>query len=277
MPKIDHLPPQALKPWPGNARRHSRKQIRQLIDSIRRFGFTSPVVIDDAGHILAGHGRAQAACALGLPEVPCHRLDHLSETEKRAYVIADNKLALNATWDRKLLAQELSHFRVREIDFDVGVIGFSTGEMEGLFGTASADEGSDRADDENHARVETHDEIPRVKRCAHGDVWQLGPHRLVCSRKLNGPVFEGWPGGCTEQMIVMAPGDSHADDVSHSNQWNTDTLLAADRAQKLIVLAEPDLAKCERMLARWEAHARAPATRLRRPTGHGHDGPEDSR
>jgi ParB-like chromosome segregation protein Spo0J len=98
LPNIEYLPPQDLKPWPGNARKHSRKQIRQLIESILRFGFTSPVVIDDDRHILAGHGRVRAACVLGLTEVPCHRLDHLNETEKRAYVIADNKLALNSTW-----------------------------------------------------------------------------------------------------------------------------------------------------------------------------------
>lgn len=155
MPKIDYLPPQELKPWAGNARRHSRKQIKQLIESIRRFGFTSPVVIDDEGHILAGHGRVQAACALGLADVPCHRLDHLSETEKRAYVIADNKLALNASWDRKLLSQELSHFRMQEIDFDVGVIGFSTAEMDEFFGTTFANKGPDPADDDNRERAAT--------------------------------------------------------------------------------------------------------------------------
>ena len=104
---ITHRPIATLTPWARNARTHSKKQIRQIADSIQQFGFTNPVLIDEAGTILAGHGRVAAATLLGMTEVPCLRLDHMTEDEKRAYVLADNTLALNAGWDEDLLAAEL--------------------------------------------------------------------------------------------------------------------------------------------------------------------------
>jgi ParB-like chromosome segregation protein Spo0J len=104
---IENLPIDQLRPWPRNARTHSRKQIKQIAESIRHFGFTNPVLIDGENSILAGHGRVEAARQLGMTSVPCLRVDHLSPAEKRAYVLADNKLALNAGWDEELLALEL--------------------------------------------------------------------------------------------------------------------------------------------------------------------------
>ena len=101
---LEILPIDQLRPWPRNARIHSRKQIRQIAESIRRFGFTNPVLIDGENRILAGHGRVEAARELGMATAPCLRVDHLSPAEKRAYVLADNKLALNAGWDEELLA-----------------------------------------------------------------------------------------------------------------------------------------------------------------------------
>ena len=106
-PQITHRPLATLTPWPRNARTHSTKQIRQIAASIRQFGFTVPVLIDEAETILAGHGRVAAARLLGLTTVPCLQLTHLSEAQKRAYVLADNKLALNAGWDEDRLAAEL--------------------------------------------------------------------------------------------------------------------------------------------------------------------------
>ena len=97
----------SLRPYPRNARTHSKKQIRQIVDSISRFGFTNPVLISDDGEIIAGHGRVEAAKLLGWKTVPTIALSHLSETERRAYVLADNKLALNAGWDKEILAIEL--------------------------------------------------------------------------------------------------------------------------------------------------------------------------
>lgn len=97
--KIEHIAIRDLKPWARNARTHSKKQLRQIADSIAQFGFTNPVLIDESGTILAGHGRVAAAKLLGMRDVPCLRFDHMTEAEKRAYVLADNKLALNAGWD----------------------------------------------------------------------------------------------------------------------------------------------------------------------------------
>ena len=106
-PNIELRPTKSLRPYPGNARAHSKKQIKQIADSIVRFGFTNPVLISDDGQIIAGHGRVAAALLLGRETVPTLRLSHLNETERRAYVLADNKLALNAGWDHEILAIEL--------------------------------------------------------------------------------------------------------------------------------------------------------------------------
>jgi ParB-like chromosome segregation protein Spo0J len=103
-PAIENISVQSLKPYPRNARRHSKAQIKQIAASIERFGFSNPVLIADDGEIVAGHRRVAAAKLLGIEIVPAVRLSHLSEKERRAYVIADNKLALNAGWDRELLA-----------------------------------------------------------------------------------------------------------------------------------------------------------------------------
>src|SRR5918992_2838369 len=117
-----------LRPYPGNARTHSKKQIRQIAKSIERFGFTNPVLVSDDGEIVAGHGRVEAAKLLGRESVPALRLSHLSPAQRRAYVLADNKLALNAGWDRQLLAIELQG--LVDIEFDIDLTGFSVGEID---------------------------------------------------------------------------------------------------------------------------------------------------
>src|SRR5215469_5345201 len=115
--RLEMVPVAQLTPCKRNARTHSRKQIRQIADSIQAFGFVTPVLVDDAGEIIAGHGRVAAAKLLGLVEVPTLRLSHLSSAEKRAYVLADNKLAQNAGWDRETLAIELQD--LINLDFEV--------------------------------------------------------------------------------------------------------------------------------------------------------------
>jgi ParB-like chromosome segregation protein Spo0J len=125
---LEARPPSELRPYARNARTHSRKQIRQIADSIERFGFTNPVLISDDDEIIAGHGRVEAAKLLGLKTVPTLRLSHLSPEERRAYVLADNKLALNAGWDQEVLAIELQ--ALIDLDFDVGVTGFSLAEID---------------------------------------------------------------------------------------------------------------------------------------------------
>src|SRR5271169_6753787 len=144
---IETLPIDQLRPWPRNVRTHSRKQIRQIAESIRRFGFTNPVLIDGENRILAGHGRVEAARELMMETVPCLRIDHMSPAEKRAYVLADNKLALNAGWDEELLALELKALMEAEIDFDLSVTGFSIAEVDQLVEGLAPSEPGDPADD----------------------------------------------------------------------------------------------------------------------------------
>jgi DNA modification methylase len=170
---IEHLSPAGLRPYARNARTHSKKQVRQIADSIRRFGFTNPVLISDEAEIIAGHGRVEAAKLLGLETVPALRLSHLDAAERRAYVLADNKLALNAGWDQDLLAIELQ--ALIDLDFDVSLTGFSTAEIDLTLDTA-------RARDPDATGAEE-DEIPAIRDVAvtrPGDVWRLGRHRLLC-------------------------------------------------------------------------------------------------
>jgi hypothetical protein len=166
---LEHLPVAGLKCWPRNARSHSRKQIRQIADSIRRFGFTNPVLVDRDHTILAGHGRVEAAKLLDMAEVPCLRIEHMSEAEKRAYVIADNKLALNAGWDEELLAEELQWLLSPESGIDVSLSGFSIAEVDSLIEGQKPEEPGNPEED----RL-PEDASPR---CRLGDLWQLGPHR----------------------------------------------------------------------------------------------------
>lgn len=129
---ITQMPVESLVPYARNARTHSPEQVRQLADSIREFGFTNPVLIDGENEIIAGHGRVLAAQQLGMSSVPCIQLTHLTEVQKRAYVIADNKLALNAGWDEALLRSELD--ALADMKFDLDVIGFDESEISALLG-----------------------------------------------------------------------------------------------------------------------------------------------
>ena len=175
---IEHAPPRALKPYRNNARTHDARQIDLIARSIKRFGFTNPVLVDDDLTILAGHGRVAAAKQLELEAVPIVRLSHLSEAEKRAYVLADNKLAERAGWDRELLAIELQG--LIELDFDLEVVGFEHGEIDILIDEAAeADPGSGR-DGEDDIPAPPHTPITRP-----GDLWQLGRHRLICGDARN--------------------------------------------------------------------------------------------
>jgi len=126
--QVQDTPIARLRPYARNARTHSKKQIRQIAASISRFGFTQPVLVSDDGEIIAGHGRVEAAKTLGWKSVPTLALSHLSEAERRAYVLADNKLALNAGWDREVLAIELQG--LVDLEFDIELTGFSLAEID---------------------------------------------------------------------------------------------------------------------------------------------------
>lgn len=173
-----------LRPYPGNARTHSKKQILQIADSIRRFGFTNPVLISDESEIIAGHGRVEAAKLIGMDSVPTLRLSHLTNTQRKAYVIADNKLALNAGWDRELLAIELQ--ALVDLDFDIEITGFSSTEADLLF--------QDVQESSPHAPQAEDDIIPPIAEgisavTKPGDLWLLGRHRLLCGDSREAETF----------------------------------------------------------------------------------------
>ncbi len=136
--EVQYQPLGDLKPRAGNPRRHSPRQIRQIAASIKEFGFTNPVLIDDAGGILAGHGRVEAAKLLGIETVPTIRLSDMTEPQRRAYVLVDNKLAENAGWDQELLALELQYLTELELDFDITITGFEAVEIDILIQSLEA-------------------------------------------------------------------------------------------------------------------------------------------
>lgn len=188
-------PPDELKPAKRNARTHSGRQIAQLAASIEKFGFTNPVLTDDQGGIVAGHGRVQAAKLLGLKLVPTIALSHLSETEVRAYVIADNKLALNAGWDEDALRLEFASLEA-VVEFDLEITGFSTGEIEVLF-------------DQGAAAAAKLDAAPAKRKhtaaVARGDLWELGSHRLLCGDAREPADFERLMQGDKARMVFSDP------------------------------------------------------------------------
>lgn len=194
--QIEQLPLTALKPYPKNARTHSKKQVRQIAESITQFGFTNPVLIDNEQTILAGHGRVEAAKQLGWAQVPCIRLEHMTPQQKRAYVLADNKLALNAGWDDELLAEELKELMLQD-EFSIEETGFSIAEVDHIIEESAKEEAGDpRA---NHLP----DAAPA--RCQLGDLWQLGKHRLICGNSLDANVVATLMSGKKAQMIFTDP------------------------------------------------------------------------
>jgi hypothetical protein len=158
----------ALAPYPRNPRTHSKEQIQQIADSIREFGWTNPVLVDGKGGIIAGHGRVEAAKLLGQAEVPVIELSRLSAAQKRAYIIADNQLALNAGWDRELLRLELGE--LRGLDFDLALTGLPEFEIADIL--ADRTEGLTDPDEVPDA--------PKESVTRSGDLWLLGRHRLLC-------------------------------------------------------------------------------------------------
>jgi DNA modification methylase len=189
----------ALRPYPGNARRHSRAQIKQIAKSIETFGFTNPVLIGDDLGILAGHGRVAAAQLIGMKVVPIVRLSDLSPAERKAYVLADNKLALNAGWDREVLAIELQG--LIDLGFDLETTGFTVGEIEVVLGEAA--EGAP-----HDASEGGEDDIPPVRESGvsrPGDVWRAGRHLLICGDARERMTYEALLGKKRVDLIFTDP------------------------------------------------------------------------
>jgi DNA modification methylase len=171
---VEYRPLDSLVGYVRNARTHSDEQVAEIAGSIREFGWTNPILVDGDNGVIAGHGRILAARKLGLAEVPVIELSHLTETQRRAYILADNKLALNGGWDNDLLALELGD--LKDAGFDLGLTGFSGDEIADLL-DATADDGE--AEDQDGAA----DEVPEPTAdpvVRPGDLWLLGEHRLLC-------------------------------------------------------------------------------------------------
>lgn len=167
-----------LIPYVRNARTHSEAQVMQIAASIKEFGFLSPIIVSEDNTILCGHGRVAAAQKLGLKKVPCIKESHLTETQKRAYIIADNKLSLNAGWDNEMLAVELSE--LEGADFNLDLLGFDSDELAQIF-----------ADDEAVYEDDFDEEEELKKPCFSkvGDIWTLGRHRIICGDSTDPEVF----------------------------------------------------------------------------------------
>lgn len=169
----------AIKPNVRNARIHSKKQIRQIAESITAFGFLVPILVDETGTVIAGHGRYEAAVLLGLQAIPTIRVPDLSEAKRRALAIADNKIAENAGWDRNILMAELAELSVilPELDLSVDLTGFNTGEIDVLLADAAEEQAASQDDEIGEA--------PPTTTSRPGDMWLLGRHRIVCGDARN--------------------------------------------------------------------------------------------
>jgi DNA modification methylase len=196
--KIEYARVRELQPYPNNARTHSKRQIRQIAKSIKKFGFCNPVLIDDGKQIIAGHGRVEAAKLLGIDAVPTCRLSHLSEADKRAYVLADNRLAEKAGWDKELLAIELQG--LIELDVEVELTGFETAEVDLIL---------DEAREANGAPIGPEDDVPQYSSgppvTQTGDLWVLGTHRLLCGDARDQSTYDRLLEGAKAEFVFTDP------------------------------------------------------------------------
>nr|DAE75083.1 MAG TPA: adenine specific DNA methyltransferase [Caudoviricetes sp.] len=182
-----------LVPYQNNARTHSPAQIQKLRSSLREFGFVNPVIIDRDYNVIAGHGRIAAAREEGITEVPCVFVDHLTEAQKKAYILADNRMAMDAGWDEELLRVELE--ALEEMGFDLGMTGFDEKELAELFPTEEAKE-----DD-----FDVDAELQKPTFTKSGDVWTLGRHRLVCGDSTKEETYAALMDGIKANLVITDP------------------------------------------------------------------------
>ncbi|MCW5982712.1 MAG: ParB N-terminal domain-containing protein [Bryobacteraceae bacterium] len=194
--RIEHWPVERLAPYERNPRTHSDAQVAQIASSIVEFGFLNPILVDSDAGIVAGHGRLLAAKRLGLREVPVVILDHFTETQKRAYIIADNRLAEAAGWDESLLAEELA--ALARDGFDLSLVGFEDEELRALL--ASVEDAQ-----EETAAEEQIPEAPAVAVTQPGDVWLIGPHRLTCGDCRDEDLVRKLLDGRQANVVITSP------------------------------------------------------------------------
>ena len=188
--KIERIAVEMLLPYAKNSRTHSDEQVAQIAASIKEFGFNNPILIDKENTIIAGHGRLLAARRMGMTEVPCIKLGHLTETQRKAYVIADNRLALNADWDTEMLTIELND--LLEDNFALDILGFDADELKALLDPVTPTEG---LTDEDAVP-----EVPEKPKTKPGDIYRLGKHRLMCGDSTSIDALEKL---CETQLVDM--------------------------------------------------------------------------
>ena len=192
--------PRSLRPSPHNARLHSRKQRRQLVHSIKRFGFNGVVVIDENGVILAGHARVEAAIDAGLDQVPCLVVSHLTEVQKRAFTIADNKHAANSTWDEQRLAVELDAILLEHPEIELDSLGFDAVELDQLKVQLEPNDPGPPEDDD---LPDLREDDPPVT--VDGDKWICGDHQIICADSRTAPPYLAILGDDSAEMVLSDP------------------------------------------------------------------------
>jgi DNA modification methylase len=193
--KIEQIVLDELIPYANNARTHSEEQVLQIASSIKEFGFNAPVLIDKDKGIIAGHGRIMAAKKLGLKEAPCIRLEHLTEAQKKAYILADNRIAMNSEWDTTLLSVEFQ--TLQDEGFDVSELGFELDEINALLNPTEETKG---LTDEDAVP-----EVPEEPKTKPGDIYQLGRHRLMCGDSTSIDAVENLMDGQKADMVYTDP------------------------------------------------------------------------
>lgn len=222
---IDYRKTGELIPYINNSRTHSEQQVQQVAASIKEFGFTNPILIDEDSGIIAGHGRLQAAQMMGMDEVPTITLEGLTEAQRKAYVIADNQLALNAGWDLDALKVELE--RLGELDFDIDLLGFDDDMLAGLMEEEPAEGLTDE------------DEVPELEDdpiTVEGDVWILGNHRLMCGDSTSIDAVDKLMQGVYPDLI-------HTDPPYGMNAVSKSSVLKANYGTDIMGDDNPDIAK----------------------------------
>ena len=195
--EVTYLPTKSLKPHPQNPRVHKDKQVGQIAQSIKAFGFNVPILVDDRQNVVAGHGRLLAAQKLGWDTVPVIKLNHLTESQYSAFLIADNRLTENSSWDERLLGEQLKVLSELELDFDLEVTGFEMAEIDVLI---DGFEAINEPDPDDH--------LPAIEASAisvSGDLWQLGKHRVLCGDSLVSENYTLLMDGAKADLVITDP------------------------------------------------------------------------
>jgi ParB-like chromosome segregation protein Spo0J len=195
--EVTYLPTTSLKPHPKNPRVHKDKQVGQIAQSIKAFGFNVPILVDDGHHVVAGHGRLLAARKLGWDTVPVIKLNHLTESQYSAFLIADNRLTENSSWDERLLGEQLKVLSELELDFDLEVTGFEIAEIDVLI------DGMETINE-----PDPDDRLPAIEASAistSGDLWQLGKHPVLCGDSLVAENYARLMDGAKADLVLTDP------------------------------------------------------------------------